>query len=201
VVVTGGHLNNKKNRLSKGTKPREIAEYGSLYRLIITYFLQELHPYVSKLGTNPLAVELGTVGFLHEAIYNKLASVYKKSMHEPLKSFDVLNHDIYVTSCVQNEAPATFDELSALAVSQGVDYINKHYCQARSGNHHKPFDAYCANMPYLLLYNNNLLKCGDRFLSSLAVPKLPDSVKRSSMDKKTESHTNAVPSTEKKKNP
>jgi hypothetical protein len=132
-------------------------------------------------------------------IYNKLASVYNNSIHEPLKSFDVLNHDIYVTSCVRKEAPATFDALPALAVSQGVDYINKHYCQARSGNHHESFDAYCANRPYLLLYNNNLLKCGNRFLSSLAVPKFPDSVKRSSMDKKTESHTNAVPSTAKKK--
>jgi hypothetical protein len=56
--VTGGHNNNNKKRLSKGAKPREIAEDGSLYRLIITYFLQELRPYVSKLGTNPLALNL-----------------------------------------------------------------------------------------------------------------------------------------------
>jgi hypothetical protein len=172
--------------------------------LIITYFLQDLRPYVSQLGTNPLAVELGTAGLIiHEPIYryNKLASVYNDSMHESLKSF-VLVHDIYVTSGVQKEAPATFDELSALAVSQGMEFINKHYRQARrwqvqSGNH-KPFDAYCASRPYLLLYHNNLLECGNQILSSLTVLKLPDSVKRSSMDKKTESHANAVPSTAEK---
>jgi hypothetical protein len=112
-----------------------------------------------------------------------------------------LNHNIYATSGVQKvqkEAPATFDELSALAVSQGIKFTNKHYRQARrwqvqSGNHNKPFDAYCANRPYLLLYHNNLLECGDQ------VPKLPDSVKRSLMDKKTESQENAVPSTAEKK--
>jgi predicted urease superfamily metal-dependent hydrolase len=108
------------------------------------YLLQELCPYVSQLGTNPMAVELGTVGFFHEPLYNKLASVYNDSTHELLKLF-VVNHDIYVTSGVQNEAPATFDQLSALAVSQGIDFINKHYCQARrwqqqSGNH-KTFDS------------------------------------------------------------
>jgi hypothetical protein len=173
--------------------------------LIITYLLQDLCPYVSQLGTNPLAVELGTAGLIiHESIYryNKLASVYNDSTHESLKSF-VLVHAIYFKSGVQKEAPATFDELSALAVVlQGMEFINKHYHQARrwqvqSGDH-KPFDAYCASMPYLLLYHNNLLECGNQVLSSLAVLKFPDSVKRSSMDKKTESHANAVPSTAEK---
>jgi hypothetical protein len=89
--------------------------------------------------------------------------MYNDNMHESLKSF-VLNHDIYVTSGVQKEAPATFYELSALAVSQGMEFINKPYRQARrwqvqSGNP-KPFNAYCANRPYLLLYHNNLLECG-----------------------------------------
>jgi hypothetical protein len=124
---------------NKGAKPREIAEFGSLYCLIITYFLQELRPYLSQLGTNPLVVEFGTAGFLHEPIYNKLASASNDSTHESLKSF-VLNHDIYVTSGVQKEAPTTLDELSALAVSQSMEFINKHYRQARrwqvqSGNH------------------------------------------------------------------
>jgi hypothetical protein len=112
--VTGGQANNKKKRLSKGAKAREIGEEGSLYRLIITYCLQELRPYVSQLGTNPLAVELETAGFLHEPIYIKVASAYNDSTHESLKSF-VLNHDIYVTSCVQKEAPAMFGILSVLA--------------------------------------------------------------------------------------
>jgi hypothetical protein len=200
--VTGGDGNSKKpKRLSKGSKPKEITKDGSLYRLIMTYFLQELRPYVSQLGTNPLAVELGTAGFLHEPIYNKLASVYNDSAQEFLKTF-VVNHDIYVTSGIQKEAPATFDQLSALSVSQGMDFINKHYRQAKrnqvlSGNH-KPFDAYCTNRPYLLLYHNSLLECGDQVLSSLAVPKLPDDVKRSSLSNKKPVKKPSVPTTAEK---
>jgi hypothetical protein len=63
--------------LSKGAKPREISEESSLYRLIITYFLQKLRPYVSQLGTNLLAVELGTVGFLHEPKEQRTMRVLK----------------------------------------------------------------------------------------------------------------------------
>jgi hypothetical protein len=98
----------------------------------------------------------------------------------------VVNHDIYVTNGIQKETPATFDVLSASAVSQGMDFINKQYCHARrcqvqSGNH-KPFDTYCGHRPYLLIYHNSLQECGNKVLSSLAIPKLPDSVKRSSLD-------------------
>jgi hypothetical protein len=154
--VTGRKTNRKKKWLSKGAKPREISKEDSLYRLIITYFLKELCPTVSQLCPNPLAVKLGNAGFFHEPIYNKLASVYKDSTHESLKSF-VFDHDIYVTSSVQKEAPATFDELSALALSQGMEFINKHNHQAKrwqvqSGNQ-MLFDAYCANQPHLLLYS------------------------------------------------
>jgi hypothetical protein len=100
----------------------------------------------------------------------------------------VVNHDIYVTNGIQKEVSAIFDKLSALAVSQGMDFVNKHYCQARiwqvqSGNH-KPFDAYCGTRLYLILYHNSLLECGNQVRSSLAVPKVPDGVKRSSLDSK-----------------
>jgi hypothetical protein len=71
----------------KGAKPREISEDGSLYRLILMFFLQDLRPFVSHLGTNPLAVELGTAGFLHEPIDNKLASIYNDRTHASLKPF------------------------------------------------------------------------------------------------------------------
>ncbi len=67
--TTVGDENKKKKRLSKGSKPREISEDRTLYHLILTYFLQEPCPYVSQLGTNLLAVELGTAGFLHEPTY------------------------------------------------------------------------------------------------------------------------------------
>jgi hypothetical protein len=56
-----------KIKLSKGTKPREMTCDGSLYRVILVYFLQELRPFVLQLGLNPTPVELGTVGFLYEA--------------------------------------------------------------------------------------------------------------------------------------
>jgi hypothetical protein len=165
-----------------------------------------LRPYVCQLGTNPLAVDLGTAGFLHEAIYNKLASVYNDSSQESLKSF-LVNHDIYVTAGIQREAPATFDQLSALAVSQGIDFINKHYRKAKrnqglSGNH-KPFDAYCDNRPYLLLYDKSLVECGDQVLSSLAVPKLPDTVKRTSLENKKppqQTKASTTPTADKGKN-
>jgi hypothetical protein len=160
---------------------------GTLYHLIVTYFLQQLCPYVSQLETNPMAAELGTAGFLNEAIYNKLASIYNNSTHESLKSFAV-NCVIYVTSGIQKESPATFDELPALAMLQGINFVNKHYCQARrwqvQSDNHKPFDKYCGNWSYLLLYRSSLLECGDQVLLSLALPKLPDSVKISSLDNK-----------------
>jgi hypothetical protein len=41
-----GDENKKMKRLSKGAKPTEISEDGTLYRLILTYFLQEL-PHLS----------------------------------------------------------------------------------------------------------------------------------------------------------
>jgi hypothetical protein len=173
-----------KKKLSKGTKPREITRDGSLYRVILVYFLQELRPFVLRLGLNPTPVELGTAGFLHEAVYNKLASVYNDASLKSLLSFKIEN-DIYVTSGVQEDAPATFDKLSALAFCQAMNFLNKHYREAvrkrtLSGNH-KPFYAYCTNRPYLLLYYDYITECGDTVLGSLACPKLPESVKRTSL--------------------
>jgi hypothetical protein len=125
--------------------------------LIQTFFLEELllHPFVSQLGTNPLAIELGT------GVMNLFTTSWQASI---LKLF-VVNQDIYVTSGIQKEGPATCDELSALTVSQGMDFLNKLYSQARRwqvqyGNH-KPFNAYCGTQHYLLLYHNSLLECGD----------------------------------------
>jgi hypothetical protein len=86
-----------KKQLSNGTKPREISMgEGSLYHAIIVYFLQELRPFVLQLGLNPTAVELGTSGFLHEPVYNKLVNVYNDSTRELLKSFKMGN-DICIT--------------------------------------------------------------------------------------------------------
>jgi hypothetical protein len=169
----------KIKRLSGWAKPREILEEGSLYRLIMTYFLQELCQ-VSQLGTNLLVVEIGTAGFPHGPIYNKLVSMYNDSMHESLNLFTV-NHDVYVTGDMEKGAPAKFNVLYALAFSQGMEIIDKHYCRAQTwqvqSDSHKWFDAYCGTHPYLLLYHHSLQECGNQVLSSLAVPnKLPDSV-------------------------
>jgi hypothetical protein len=48
----------EKKYLSKGNEPREISEGGSLYHLILTFFLQKLRPFVSQLGTNPWQLNL-----------------------------------------------------------------------------------------------------------------------------------------------
>jgi hypothetical protein len=71
---------------------------GSLYRAILVYFLQELRPWVLQLGLNPTAVELGTVGFLHEPIYNKLASVYNDASNEKLNR---IKPTMIFTLCLQ----------------------------------------------------------------------------------------------------
>jgi hypothetical protein len=57
---------------------------------------------VLQLGLNPTAIELGTVGFLCEAIYNKLASVYNNATNELLKPLK-RDKDIYVTPGVEED--------------------------------------------------------------------------------------------------
>jgi hypothetical protein len=97
-----------------------------------------------------------------------------------------MENDIRVTSGVQEDAPATFDKFSTLAFCQAINFLNKHYREAvrkrtLSGNH-KPFYTYCTNHPYLLLYYNYITACGDiMVLGSLACPKLPECVKRTSL--------------------
>jgi hypothetical protein len=125
------------------------------------------------------------------------------AVHMELKSFAV-NHDIHAAGGILKEAPATFDELSALAVSQVMVFINKHCREARrwqtqSGNH-KPFDTCCSSRPHLCLHHNSLQECGNPPVSSsLAVPKLPDNVKRSSLEKKTAHPGKAPTAAEKQK--
>jgi hypothetical protein len=65
--------------------------------MVLVYFLQELHAFVLWLGLNPTALEVGTAGFLHEALYNKLASVYNNATNDLPKSVKSDN-DIYITS-------------------------------------------------------------------------------------------------------
>jgi hypothetical protein len=195
----------KKKKLLKGTKPREIMGDGSLYHVILVYFLQELRPFVLQLGLDPTAVELGTAGFLHEPVYNKLVNVYNDATRESLKSFK-MDNAICITYGVHKNAPATFDKLSALAFSQAINFINKHYREAvqkcpLSGNY-KPFFTYCTNRLHLLLYYNSITKCGDTVLGSLACPKLPEGVKRTSLEDGTrkENQTKRAPTDREKEN-
>ena len=187
-------------KLSKRCKPREISQDGSLYRIILVYFLQELRPYVNQLGANPIPVQLGTPRFLHESIYDRIASVYNDSTRDDLNSF-LVNHEVYITVGVSKDAPATFEELSGLAVLQSMDFINKYYRQAKrkqtlSGNH-KPFHH--DGRPYLMLYHESLTETGDKILSALAVPELPESAKRNSLKATKASALNSSSSAEKKK--
>jgi hypothetical protein len=93
----------KKMKLSKGTKPREIMDNGPLFRVILFTFLQELRPLMVQLGLNPAtAVELGTAGFLHEAIYNKLTSVYNGATGPRMHSTEGPAHRLVPTKQIQN---------------------------------------------------------------------------------------------------
>jgi hypothetical protein len=125
----------KKKKFSKGTKSREIMGDGSLYHVILVYFLQELRCALlccSWGWLNPTAVELGTSGFLYEPLYNKLVNVYMDGTRESLKSFKMGNDIYMITYRIQEDAPATFDILSALALSQAMNFINKHYREAQA---------------------------------------------------------------------
>lgn len=189
--TVGDGLKKKKKvkKLTKGAKPKEITRDGSLYRVILVYFLQELRPIVLQLGMNPTAVQLGTGGFLHERIYNKLAHVYNDASRECLSSFPT-NHDLYISCGVPEDAPSKFDKLSALAFSQAMNFINNHYRVAvrnrQTSGCHKEFHCYCGQRPYLLLYYDLINESGGETstLGNMAFPKLPTAIMRSSLDVK-----------------
>jgi hypothetical protein len=189
TVGDGKTKKKKKKKLSKGAKPREITRDGSLYRVILVYFLQELRPIVLQLGMNPTAVQLGTGGFLHERIYNKLAHVYNDASHDSLSSIAV-NHDLYISCGVSEDCPSKFDNLSAIAFSQTMSFINHHYRVAvrnrQTSGCHKEFHSYCGQRPYLLLYHDLINESGGEtsVLGNMAFPKLPAGIGRSSLDVK-----------------
>jgi hypothetical protein len=191
TVGDGRTKKKKRKKLTKGAKPREITRDGSLYRVILVYFLQELRPIVLQLGMNPTAVQLGTGGFLHEQIYNKkLAHVYNDASRDSLSSSFATNHDLYISCGVPEDYPSKFDNLSALAFSQAMNFINNHYRvtvrnQQTSGCH-KEFHCYCGQRPYLLLYHDLINESGGKTstLGNMAFPKLPAGIVRSSLDGK-----------------
>jgi hypothetical protein len=67
----------KGKKLKKGSKPQAVTKDGTYYRVILTYFLQELRIYVTGLGENPTAKQLDdSKQFLHADKYAKLAEAY-----------------------------------------------------------------------------------------------------------------------------
>jgi hypothetical protein len=80
-----------------------------------------------------------------------------------------------------------------------MNFIKKLYHEAvrehtLSGNH-KPFSNYCTSCPYPLVYYKNIVECDNKVLGSLACLKLPEGVKRSSLDdrKKKKNQSMKVP--------
>jgi hypothetical protein len=66
----------KKKKKDKKSKPAAIQQEGTFYRVIVTYFLQDVRPYVIKLGSQPNKSALDKRELLHQPIFDKLAEVY-----------------------------------------------------------------------------------------------------------------------------
>ena len=116
----------KVKKLKKGSKPPAVTKDGTYYRVILTYFLQDLCHFVTRLGENPTAKQLDdSKQLLHADKYAKLAEAYS-SDHDDLNTF-IGNHQIYADAGVTANQPSVFNELSPLEFCQTMDYINSHY--------------------------------------------------------------------------
>jgi len=171
----------KQPKQKKGTRPKEVREDGSLYRLILTFFLQKHRHLVTQIGTNPSAAQLGSNKFLHERIYNVLSASYNNKDEPNISSMN-LDDDTYTAAGLTETAPSQFDKMTGALFSQTLDFINKQYKLAfekskRSGHHHD-FSCYCSGTPWVLLYHNNLMETGDSILNDLVHADLSDDVKR-----------------------
>lgn len=173
----------KNKKVAKSTKPQAVRQEGTLYRVINTFFLQEVRPFTTKIGSQPTASALDKRDFLHSDIFDKLVKIY----NDPLRVIlDKLYHphEFFVNTKVANEDVASkFDFLSALEFSQIFWFINYHYKVAlrqstRSGTH-DPFQNHVRTQPYIFAYYLCLLEAPVE-LENLANPKCPKGVFRES---------------------
>jgi hypothetical protein len=127
----------KKKKKDKKSKPAAIQQEGTFYRVIVTYFLQDVRPYVIKLGSQPNKSALDKRELLHQPIFDKLAEVYNDESRNDLKSLPY-THEMYAKCNVHANIPSKFDPLTARDISESLDFINYHYrismqnCSAQS---------------------------------------------------------------------
>lgn len=172
---------NKKKGSNKGKRPTKITSKGSLYRVILTYFLQDMWEFVKKIATNPEGFELNVPCTHHERCWNMLSGRYNDPALVDLNTFDALDN-VFVSTGINGDKSTMYDKLTGATFSATMVYFNKIYrgiynpCN-KSGNH-QDFGDYCQNRPYTFLYHSNLLEIQDCVLTNLAYPQLPDGVKR-----------------------
>jgi hypothetical protein len=188
----------KKKKKDKKSKPAAIQQEGTFYRVIVTYFLQDVRPYVIKLGSQPNKSALDKRELLHQPIFDKLAEVYNDESRNDLKSLPY-THEMYAKCNVHANIPSKFDPLTARDISESLDFINYNYRismqNCRKSGSHDDFHNFVRNKPYLLTYHQCL---GDApiELKGLASSELDESVKRVTMTRLNKSKG----ATSKKKN-
>jgi hypothetical protein len=172
-----------KKKTSKSQKPEVVQHDGTLYRVIVTYFLQEVRPYVIKLGSQPGKDALDKREILHQSVFERLAKVYNDEAREDLKTLPY-THEMYAKWNLSRNIPSYFDhDLTALDISQILDFINFHYkdrmrdCR-RSGSHDE-FYNFVRTKPFLFVYHQCLMDAQIE-LQDLAFSQLDENVKRES---------------------
>lgn len=100
-----------RKKTSKSQKPEVVQHDGTLYRVIVTYFLQEVRPYVIKLGSQPGKDALDKREILHQSVFERLAKVYNDEAREDLKTLPY-THDMYAKWNLSPNIPSYFDHLT-----------------------------------------------------------------------------------------
>jgi hypothetical protein len=179
-----------KKKKGKKQKPAVTQQEGTLYRVIVTYFLQDVRPHVIKLGSQPGKNALDKREFLHQAVFEKLAEVYNDELRDDHKSLPY-RHEMYAKWNINANIPSKFDPLTALYISEILDFINYHYkdrmrdCR-KSGNH-DVYQNFVRTKPYLFLYHHRLSDSQIE-LQNLAFAQLDENVKRESTTSANESN-------------
>ena len=179
---TAKKTSNKKKAAK--TKPQAVRQEGTLYRVINTFFLQEVRHLTTKIGNQPTARALDKREFLHKDTFEKLAKIYNDSSREDLNKLSH-PHDFFVDTKVAFNVASNFDALTAHDFSQILSFINSHYkdCirKSRKSGSHGPFQNYVKTMPFLFAYYLSLAEAPVE-LQNLAQPKCPEGVFRESTE-------------------
>lgn len=146
----------KKKKKNKSTKPACVKSEGTWYRFLLTLFLQELRPYVTKLGLQPTKNDLDKRRIPHFEVFNKMANIFNDADRNDLKHLP--NRHEYWTNCeVAHDIPSDFDDgLTAEEMAEIFDCLNYWYAfcmrKCRKSGNHDRFENFAGGRPYLFLY-------------------------------------------------